>query len=187
MVCGMQFFHEKYGHCLICPQLLRVGGLLERSLGRRPHTTLSACFSGMNTHTWSFPSRDLQPLHYLSLPGESLSDHLLFRLFEPNIYRQWNLRFVFNYKSPIINCTSLRMYVWVRGLKKRHELNWPQLLKNPIWALLECKLLNSDGLDLPSGCSFGAWALDVLFLYIWVNSIQFFFFKDGQNVVNAYT
>lgn len=176
MVCGMQFFHEKYGHCLICPQLLRVGGLLERSLGRRPHTTRSACFSGMNTHTWSFPSRDLQPLHYLSLPGESLSDHLLFRLFEPNIYRQWNLRFVFNYKSPIINCTSLRMYVWVRGLKKRHELNWPQLLKNPIWALLECKLLNSDGLVLPSGCNFGAWALDVLFLYIWVNSIQFFFF-----------
>lgn len=34
MACGMQFFHEKYGHFLTCPQLLRVGGLLERSLGR---------------------------------------------------------------------------------------------------------------------------------------------------------
>ena len=81
MACGMQFFHEKYGHFLTCPQLLRVGGLLERSLGRRPCTKRSACFSGMNTQIWSFPSRDLQPLHYLSLPGESLSDHLLFRLF----------------------------------------------------------------------------------------------------------
>ena len=81
MECGMQFFHEKYGHFLICPQLLRVGGLLERSLGRRPYAKCFACFSGMNSHIWSFPSRDLQPLHYLSLLGESLSDHLLFRFF----------------------------------------------------------------------------------------------------------
>ena len=83
-------------------------------------------------------------------------------------------RFVFNYKSPIINCTSLRLYVWARGLKKRHELNWPHLLKNPIWALLECKLLNSDELVLLPGCNFGAWALDVLFLHIWVISVHFF-------------
>ena len=78
---GCSFFHEKYGHFLICPQLLRVGGLLERSLGRRPYAKCFACFSGMNSHIWSFPSRDLQPLHYLSLLGESLSDHLLFRFF----------------------------------------------------------------------------------------------------------
>lgn len=148
MECGMQFFHEKYGHFLICPQLLRVGGLLERSLGRRPYAKCFACFSGMNSHIWSFPSRDLQPLHYLSLLGESLSDHLLFRFFNLTFTISETEICVFNYKSPIINCTSLRLYVWARALKKRHELNWPHLLKNPIWELLECKLLNPDGLVL---------------------------------------
>lgn len=145
-------------------QALIVGGLLERSIGRRPYRMGPALSQGM-IMSLLFPKLRSPLLIYLSLPGESLLKTPVFQIF--------NLTFAISVteiwvhlQPPIVKCTSLRPYVWAGCLKKKHVLHWPYPLQNPIWALLECKPLNSDGLIFPSGCSFGVQALDVLFLHI---------------------